>query len=88
MDRKPDPKWAKPPPEGQTVSIEVYKSGELVDTYKLAGEDVECVQPAPPQLLLKPLGTELPPRRAMLTLAVPLTPQAEAYISVWASPRV
>ena len=45
MERKPDPKWAKPPPEGQTVNIEVYKSGELVDTYKLAGEDVECAKP-------------------------------------------
>ncbi len=42
MERKPDPRWAVLPPEGLSVSIEVYKSGELVDTYRLCGEGVDA----------------------------------------------
>lgn len=42
MERKPDPRWAVLPPEGLTVSIEVYKNGDLVDTHKLCGAGVEA----------------------------------------------
>jgi hypothetical protein len=42
MERKPDPRWAVPPPQGLAVSIEVYKNGELVDTHRLCGEGVEA----------------------------------------------
>jgi inhibitor of KinA sporulation pathway (predicted exonuclease)/pSer/pThr/pTyr-binding forkhead associated (FHA) protein len=41
MERKPDPRWATMPPEDVTVSIEVYKSGELVDTHRLCGQGIE-----------------------------------------------
>ena len=44
-ERRPDPRWACAPPEGLTCQLEVYKSGQLLDTLELSGGAVAAPKP-------------------------------------------